>query len=232
MKKLLISILATVALCATTVFADASSDAEKRREKLVKRIESCEAILREFMAKPETAIPSTVLSQAKAIIITNQFKAGFLLGFREGYGVILVKRADGQWSVPAMLNAGETSLGVQAGGSTVETVYIVTDAETPRRLFNARFNIGVDAKAVAGPHIAEKVSENHPILKTPLLVYMKGSGLFAGTSIKAGRLTCSTSANQEFYKTRYTLPELVYSDWVPAPDEVKPLMSYVQSLAP
>ena len=48
--------------------------------------------------------------------------------------MILVKRADGQWSVPAMLNAGETSLGVQAGGSTVETVYIVTDAETPRRL--------------------------------------------------------------------------------------------------
>lgn len=231
MKKLLLSIFATVALCATTVLADDSTDAEKRQAKFVKKIESCEAILREFMAKPETAIPATVFSQAKAIIITNQVKASFFLGFRDGYGVILVKRADGQWSLPALLNAGETSLGVQAGGSTVETVYIVTDAETPRRLFNARFNIGVDAKAVAGPHIAEKVSENHPILKTPVLVYTKGSGLFAGTSIKAGWLSCSTSSNQDFYKTNYTLPELVYSDWVAAPDLVKPLMSYVQSLA-
>ena len=151
MKKLLLSILATVALCATTVFADASSDAEKRREKLVKRIESCEAILREFMAKPETAIPSTVLSQAKAIIITNQFKAGFLLGFREGYGVILVKRADGQWSVPAMLNAWaqQLPLGVTSFCFAVVLSALVWMGATRARFTGPHYNPDTIALCIA-----------------------------------------------------------------------------------
>ncbi len=229
MKKLFLSILATMVVWATAAQA---SDEQKQRAKLVSRVESCEAILQEFMGKPATAIPANVFAAAKAIIITNQFKAGFILGVKEGYGVILVKRADGKWSVPALLSAGETSFGVQLGGSTVETVYIITDDQTPRMIFNRRFNIGVDAKAVAGPHTAEKQSENHPILKTPVLVYTKNTGLFAGTSIKAGRLSRNEDGTQLLYQTKYTMPELLYSDWVTPPAEVKPLMDYVQRLAP
>ena len=53
---------------------------ELQRKDCVTRIESCEAILREFQSDPATAIPSSVLARARAIVITNQFKAGFILG--------------------------------------------------------------------------------------------------------------------------------------------------------
>jgi lipid-binding SYLF domain-containing protein len=56
-----------------------ASSAALSRSDLVKRVESCEAILREFMADPATAIPARILQQARALVIVNQFKAGFFL---------------------------------------------------------------------------------------------------------------------------------------------------------
>ncbi|MEO5959794.1 MAG: lipid-binding SYLF domain-containing protein [Opitutaceae bacterium] len=225
MKKLLIPLL--VALLGTAV-----ARAEISRPDLVKRVESCEAILRENQIHRETAIRADVLQRAKAIIILNQFKAGFLLGVKDGYGLIMVKKADGRWSVPVLIGAGEASLGFQLGAKAVESIYIITDESTPRMLFNSRFNIGVDAKAVAGPKAAESERNSEELLKTPLLAYVKSVGLYAGATVKAGHITRNDGANFLLHNTKYTMPELLYSDWVAPVDEVKPLMKYMQELSP
>ena len=206
--------------------------AESTRADLVARVESCEAILQDFQARSKTAIPPAVWQRARAVIILNQFKAGFLLGVQEGYGVIMVKKADGRWSLPVLISAGETSLGFQLGATSVESVFIVTDENTPRMLFNRRFNVGVDAKAVIGPKAAESERVNEELLKTPLLAYVKSAGVYAGATVKAGRIARNDKANFILYSTRYTMPELLYSDWVQPPQEVQPLMAMVQRLAP
>jgi SH3 domain-containing YSC84-like protein 1 len=203
---------------------------EPTRQDYVARIESCEAILREFMASPETAMPPEVLERARAIVITNQFRAGFILGVKDGYGVVLVRRPDGSWSIPALLAAGEASVGLQLGGAAVETVYIMTDDETPRLLFRGRFNIGADAKAVAGPRAAERESVNREILDTPVLVYTKSRGLFAGATVKAGWIQRNDAANRSFYQTQHTLPEILYSNWIQPPAEVIPLRDFVTQI--
>src|SRR5471032_521310 len=164
MKKLLI--LSLVALLGAAVVR-----AETTRADLVTRVDSCWAVLQEFQNPAAPVIPASVLHSAKAIIIVNQFKAGFFLGVKDGYGVIMVKRPDGHWSLPVLISAGEASLGLQIGATAVETIYVITDANTPRLLFNHRFNVGVDAKAVAGPKGAEAERDNADILKTPMLVY-------------------------------------------------------------
>ena len=61
------------------------------RKNYVTRIESCEAIIREFQYNPATRIPTEVLQRAQTIIITNQFKAGFIFGVKDGYGVDIDK---------------------------------------------------------------------------------------------------------------------------------------------
>jgi lipid-binding SYLF domain-containing protein len=228
MKKLLL--LSLIALSSALVVKAAPSEAS--RPEYVTRIESCEAIIREFMAKPETAIPSAVLQGAQAIVIVNQFKAGFFFGIKDGYAVIMVKRADGHWSLPVLLNAGELSFGLQVGANAVESVMILTDPQTPRMLFNQRFNVGVDAKAVAGPRVAEREKFNHEILRTPVLVYTKEKGLYAGATVKAGWLQRNDAVNLILYNTTYTMPELLYSDWVQPVPEVVPLMEYIQKIAP
>ncbi len=225
MKKLLL--LSLIALSGA-----AAVQAAPARSEYVTRIESCEAILREFMGNPATAIPAPVLQGAKALVIVNQFKAGFLLGLKDGYGVIMVKRADGHWSLPVLVGAGEVSFGLQVGANAIETVMVITDDQVPRQLYNQRFNVGVDAKAVAGPKVAEAERYNHDILKVPVLVYSKVKGLYAGATVKTGWLQRNDDANFTLYGTTYTMPELLYSDWVKPVPEVGPLMGYVQQIAP
>jgi lipid-binding SYLF domain-containing protein len=221
MKKFLF--LSLVALLGT-----ASLRAEPTRAQLVDRVQSCLAILQEFESRDAIGPSAEAWKSAKGLIILNQFKAGFLIGVQDGYGVILVKKPNGQWSLPVLLNAGEASVGFQIGANAEESLYIITDETTPRMLFKNRFNLGVDAKAVAGPKAREKERNNHEILRTPLLAYTKSTGLYAGATVKAGHITRNDKANFALYNTRYTMPELLYSDWVPVVPEVKPLMDLVQ----
>lgn len=227
MKKAFLFCL--LAACCTA----ARVEAKPEREKLVGQVETCEAILQEFMSDPATAIPAAVRQQAKAVLIVNQFKAGFVFGVKGGYGVILVKKADGRWSLPVLVSAAEASLGLQLGAKSVETIYVITDPNLPRLLFKERFHIGVDAKAVAGPAAAAAEADVHSILEAaPVLVYTKSAGLFAGATVKAGYVSRNDDANFALYNTAYTLPELLYSDWVSPVPEVQPLMNYVQRLFP
>lgn len=226
MKKFLLPLL--VALVGA-----GSAHAAPTREDLVDRVQSCEAILQEFSSRAAIGPSREAWQRAKAVLILNQFKAGFLLGVKDGYGVILVKRPTG-WSLPVLVNAGEASLGFQIGATAVESLFLMTDDQTPRMLFKNRFNIGVDAKAVAGPKAAEAERNNHEILRTPLLAYSKTTGLYAGATVKAGHITRNDAANFTLYNTRYTMPELLYSDWVKADaaPEVKPLIDLMNRLSP
>jgi len=227
MKKLL-CLLAGL-MTAAALRADSNPD----RDTFVSRIETCEAILREFQADPAVAIPDDILKSAKAIIITNQVKAGVILGFKLGYGTILVKKPNGRWSIPVLVNSGDTSLGLQLGGSAINTIYVVMNEETPRQLFLGRSNIAIDAQAVAGPHVSETEGANQPLITAPVLVYSKKKGLYAGATIKTGFLSRNDAINRTFYGVAYDLPELLYSDYVnPVPSEVKPLMDYVTQLSP
>ena len=228
MKKLLLLSL----LALSGVASLRAADLRGPREEYVTRVETCEAILREFMGDPATAIPAAVLQRARAIVIVNQVKAGFVFGVKDGYGVILAKKADGRWSVPVILTAGEASLGLQFGVKTLETIMVITDDATPRLIFNNRFNVGVDARAVAGPHASGREDDNHPIIAAPVLVYTKSSGLYAGATVKAGYLARADTANFSLYHTGYTLPEILYSDWVQPVPEVIPLMDYLKQIAP
>lgn len=224
MKKLLsLSLLA--ACCVLPLTASAAP-----RSEYIERVETCEAILQEFMANPETAIPAEVLKRARGIVIVNQVRAGLVIGVKDGWGVILVRRPDNTWSLPALLAAGEGSLGLQIGATAIESVYIFTQDDTPRLMFNQRFHVGVDAKAVAGPKAASNEHTNEEILKTPVLIYEKNRGLYAGASLKAGYLSRNDEANRSLYSTNYTLPEILYSNWVQPIPEVVPLMDYVRSI--
>jgi lipid-binding SYLF domain-containing protein len=99
-------------------------------------------------------------------------------------------------------------------------------------MFNNRFNVGVDAKAVAGPHASETENDNRPIIEAPVLVYTKNEGLYAGATVQAGYLSRNDPANRILYNTAYVMPELLYSDWVSPIPEVQPLMNLVQRIAP
>lgn len=202
-----------------------------KTDKLTGRVETCEAILREFQADPQLAIPAEILRQSKALVIVNQVKGGLILGLQYGYGVVLARRDDGSWSIPVFIKAGEASLGLQLGGQRIETVYVLMDRDTVRRLFDGRVNIGVDARAIAGPRTYEAEKVNKDILTTPVLVYGRNQGYYAGATVKTGWIDRNDAANWDYYHTPYVLPELLYGDFVKVTPQVRPLVDYVTQIA-
>lgn len=216
--------LALVAAWASTAFA------EKKREDYVVQVETCEAILQEFMASPKTAIPASVLKNAKGIVIVNQFQVGLVFGGKGGYGIVMARKPNGTWSVPAFLDTGEASFGLQLGGRALHTIYVLNDDSGVRLLYKAKFNFGVNANAVAGPRVAE-AEEATQIIKAPVYVYQKSSGLYAGAKVKTGWLSPHNSGNALFYNTNRSMPEILFSDWITPPTDVVPLMNYLYRLS-
>lgn len=210
--------------------APAEAEPPPSAERLGARIATCEKILREFQADADLSIPPEVLRQARALVVVNQVKGSLVFGLQYGGGVVLARRPDGSWSVPVLLRAGEASLGVQVGGRRIETIYALMDDEAVRRLYLGRANIGADLAAVAGPRAFEAGLVNREILATPVLVYGRGHGLYAGAAVKTGWLERDDSANRDFYQTTLALPELLFGDEITPPAAVRPLMDYVTAI--
>jgi lipid-binding SYLF domain-containing protein len=229
MKKLLL--IPLLALFAGQALR-ANSEADVPRSTLLTRVHSCEAILEEFQDHPAEAIPPAVWARAKGILILNQFQGGFIFGVKGGYGILMVKRPNGTWSLPVLVSTGEASLGLQLGAKSVETICIITDDQTPRLLFKNRANLGVDAKAVIGPKAAEAEKFTKSDWATPLLVYTHAKGLYAGATIKVGQVARNDEANFTLYNTQYTLPEILYSDWIQTPPDIYQVINLVKLYAP
>jgi SH3 domain-containing YSC84-like protein 1 len=226
MKKFLTAVLCFSALLVAARAADGLT-----RANVVTELDSCEAILQEIQGNAKTAIPTEVLRRAKGLIIVNQFQGSFIFGIKDGYGVALVRRPNGKWSVPAFLKAGEVSFGLQAGAKAINAVYVLMDDNAARLLFRNRMNLGAEAKVTAGIRAAEReaVSKNLPG-DNNVLVYSTVEGLYLGASIKTGYLSPNQRANELFYANNHRMPELLYSDWTTPPEEARFLMDYVTRL--
>jgi len=224
MKKFLLALF-----CAA--LAGPLSAAGFNRASVVERLDTCEAILQDLQGNVKTAIPADILHRAKGIVIVNQFQAGFIFGLKDGYAVALVRRPNGKWSVPAFLRTGEFSFGLQAGGKSINAVYVLMDDATARLLFKNKMNLGAEAKAVAGIRAAERERLTQSITNEPnVYVYSSTEGLFLGAAIKTGFMSPHEEANHLFYNTNNRLPELLFSDWVTPPPEAHFIMDYVTKI--
>ena len=226
MKKFL-----TALFCLSACAALLPAASGLTRETVVAHLDTCEAILQEIQGNAKTAIPADVLHRAKGLVIVNQFQAGFIVGIKDGYAVALVRRPNGKWSVPAFLKAGELSFGLQAGGKSINAVYVLMDDDTARLLLKNRMNFGAEAKAVAGIRAAEREAVTKSLPGTAnVLIYSTTEGFYLGAALKTGYMSPSDDANRVFYNTNHRMPELLFSDWVTPPQEVRFLMDYVTRL--
>jgi lipid-binding SYLF domain-containing protein len=224
MKRILLLVVAFA-------LTGAAGAADFNRDEYVARLQTCEAILQTTMLYKDRAIPADVLRRAKGMVIINQVQVGLVLGVKDGWGVALVKKPNGQWSLPIFLKAGELSLGIQAGGKGIETIFLLMDDAATRLLTRTRFKFGVDAKAVAGPHEVQAEGATQTF-NAQVLVYTNVRGFYAGATVKTGAMVPLVNASQRYYQTDYGIPEILFSDWVPPQPEAQPLMNYLQRLSP
>lgn len=106
-----------VALCLSASAVHAQNDqadlTAKPEQRATHRVNDALGVVRQLESDPRM---KRLLQQAKGVLIVPSYgKVALAVGAHGGGGLLLLKRADGNWSGPAFYDLGGLTLGVQAG---------------------------------------------------------------------------------------------------------------------
>ncbi len=218
--KLILSVVSCLFLVVT------SNAFAVSKEKLVNRIDKSNRFLEEIMEIRETSIPSTLLKSCQGIIITRQYKVGFIFGIKGGDGIALKRNIKTRkWSAPSFVAGGEVSFGPQAGVQSADTIILIMNKHGIESLLLTKFKLGFNASFAVGP--IGRDTEAKVGTHTTFLVYSKAKGLYGGLSVESGFISQENSANREFYGRDISVNE-IFENEDNIPDEAKTLIKTLE----
>ncbi len=194
MKKFF-GIACVAAMAATSLSAFAEAD----KAKLDERLTSARAVIQEVMGAPDKAIPSSILSGASCVVVIPGFKKGaFLVGAQYGQGVATCRTPRG-WSAPVFVQLTGGSFGFQAGGQSTDLVLVAMNQNGLQDMLKAKFKIGGDAAASAGPVGRNAQAGTDWKLNAEFLTYSRSKGLFAGIDLDGTVLSQNADDTRTMY---------------------------------
>lgn len=156
-------------------------------------------VFNEIMGVPDKAIPKELVEKAQAIaVFPGVFKAAFIVGGREGKGVISRRTASG-WSAPAFFNLGGGSVGAQIGANKTDYVLLIMNEKGLNGLLGDKFQIGGEVSVAAGPVGREASAATDVQLKAEILTYSRSRGAFIGAALHGTVISPDNSLNEAFY---------------------------------
>jgi SH3 domain-containing YSC84-like protein 1 len=190
--------IAVVFALGTTAFGQGKNTGKDLRT-AVERVDKASAVLTDVMAISDKAIPSDLLSKAKAIVIfPGALKAAFIFGGQGGAGVV-IKRTGRGWSAPAFLNMGGGSFGAQIGGQKTDYILLIMNDKGLQGLMQDKFEIGGEGSVSAGPIGRTASATTNATLDAEILSYSRSKGLFAGLALKGVVIAPDSDMNTAVY---------------------------------
>ncbi|RKF55436.1 SH3 domain-containing protein [Erysiphe neolycopersici] len=180
---------------------------------------------------PDKIIPSSILANAKGLVILTVFKAGFLGSARYGNGVVVAKLSDGSWSAPSAVGAGGAGFGGQIGIELTDFVFILNDRAAVRTLSQmGSLTLGGNISVAAGPmgRTAEAAGAASFKSVAAIFSYSRTKGFFAGVSFEGSVIVERRDANERLYGQRYTAYQLLNGS-IPVPDAAQPMIKVLNS---
>jgi lipid-binding SYLF domain-containing protein len=169
------------------------------REEVQNRLDNAALVLHQIMITPDKGIPEEVLEHAKCVaVVPHMIKGGFVFGAENGKGLATCRTANG-WSAPAFFAITGGSWGLQIGVEGVDLVMIFQGDRGMQRLEAAKFQIGADASAAAGPVGRHATADTDWKLNTELLTYSRAKGAFAGLTLTGADIRRDDSSMDAFY---------------------------------
>jgi lipid-binding SYLF domain-containing protein len=217
----LVAALVVLAFPATGM-ADTGDDARERLNNSV-------AVLSEILNIPEQGIPSSLLKDAKGIIIIpHMVKGAFIVGASRGKGIVVRRLPNGGWSNPAFVTLTGGSIGFQIGGEATDLIMLITSERGFQALMDDNFKFGANASAAAGPVGRHAAAATNATLQADILSYSRSKGAFAGISLDGAGLTQDKDANAAFYGKAIDLQQITTtrSKQYPAPRMLSLLKPY------
>jgi lipid-binding SYLF domain-containing protein len=121
-----------------------------------------------------------------------------VFGAENGKGIATCRTENG-WSAPAFFAITGGSWGLQIGVEGVDVVMVFQDDKGMRRLEDAKFQLGADASAAAGPVGRHASADTDWKLNVQVLTYSRAKGLFAGLTLTGADVRRDDSSMDAFY---------------------------------
>ena len=191
--KRFVTLVALVSLgMAATAWAETPEDVQNR-------VDNATLVLHQIMAAPDNGIPQEVLEHAKCIaVVPHMIKGGLVFGAENGKGLATCRTSAG-WSAPAFFVITGGSWGLQIGVEGVDLVMIFQGDRGMQRLEDAKFQLGADASAAAGPVGRHATADTDWKLNTEILTYSRAKGLFAGLTLTGADVRRDNDSMDVFY---------------------------------
>ncbi|KAL6656964.1 hypothetical protein ACP70R_004744 [Stipagrostis hirtigluma subsp. patula] len=155
---------------------------------------------------PEKSIPSSILKGAKGLAVLTVAKAGAVLTYKVGTGLVVARRLDGSWSAPSAILSVGLGWGVQIGGELTDFIIVLRDRKAVKA-FSSRvhLSLGAGLSAAAGPigrafEADVRTSEKGSGV---CYTYSCSKGAFVGVSLEGNVVTTRTETNLRFYGDAY-----------------------------
>ena len=222
MKQLTAAVAATVLMAGSAQVSFGQGDKSKDLERLT----SASSVLTEIMATPDKGIPEGILSGASCVVVVPSFKkAAFVVGAQYGQGVATCRTTKG-WSAPVFVKLEGASYGLQIGGQATDLVLVAMNHDGLDKMLSAKFKLGADAAASAGPVGRNAQAGTDWKLNAEFLTYSRSKGLFAGLDLTGDVLSQNTDDTRAFYGSDMPY-KTVLSGGVPTPAEARPFVRTV-----
>jgi lipid-binding SYLF domain-containing protein len=202
-----------------------SAEADRARE--------ASTVLTEIMSIPENSIPEELMARAHGIaVIPHVVKGAFGIGGQWGKGLMSQRHEDGNWSVPAYIEVGGGSFGLQIGVQASDIVLVFTDEDGLKGLLKGKLKLGADASATAGPVGRKAEIGTDVLLRSAVFAYSRSKGLFAGVSLDGSVVGIDDSANSKIYGKNVTGEQILLGKAVQANATVEPFLATLRKVSP
>ncbi len=218
----------TIALLATILFLTTLCWSATEKEKAIARLHDAVDVLQSLVSAPDKGIPREVLEKAKCIaVVPRQLKVGFVVGAEHGRGVATCRTSHG-WSAPAFFTVTGGSWGAQIGLEGIDNVLVFMNQKGMDKLLAAKFKIGADASAAAGPVGRHASAGTDWKMESEILSYSRAKGIFAGATLDGAVVKPDDDAMNAIYGPDVTF-QRVLTGRVPAPPAAREFLEAVEN---
>ncbi|XP_042507204.1 uncharacterized protein LOC122083458 [Macadamia integrifolia] len=182
---------------------------------------------------PERSIPYAVLKGAKGLAIITVAKAGMLLTYKLGTGLVVARRSDGSWSAPSAICSLGLGWGAQIGGELTDFIIVLHDSKAVKTFCSRmHFSLGAGCSAAAGPvgRVLEADLRAGDRGSGICYTYSCSKGAFVGISLEGNVVATRIDTNLRFYGDPYLTTADILLGTVDRPKAAEQLYAALKDL--
>ena len=175
-------------------------------------------------------IPMQVIKNAKGLAIFTTMRTGLWISGAGGSGILVARKADGEWSSPSGILLHTAGLGFLVGVDIYDCVVVINTEKALEAFTKVRCTLGGEISAVAGPVGMGGVLETELHKRqAPIFNYLKSRGFYAGVQIDGTVIIERGDENEKFYGEKLKVADILAGNVRHVPYETRTLMATIKA---